>query len=484
MNLHWHRRDLRVADNPALAAATDSGLAVSLFVLDDAVLAHAAPARVAYLRRALSSLRESYRDRGSDLLVARGDPETVLPDLATAVGADRVTWSVDYSGLARERDARVRKRIAAETDATVEAVHGELHHEPGSITTNEGTHYSVYSYFWNKWRDRPKADPVAAPTEAALASTDEITATLETADAEDHLISSADGIPTLAALGFDEPDADLPQAGTAAARERLGDFCEEDIYRYADRRDFPAEECTSRLSGDLKWGTVGIREVTAATEDALAHAPDTAAEDSVETFQSQLAWREFYMHVLDARPDVVTTNFKPYANPIEWRHDPEGLQAWKDGQTGYPIVDAGMRQLRAEAWMHNRVRMLVASFLTKDLLIDWREGYDWFRRMLLDHDTANDTGGWQWAASTGTDAQPYFRIFNPMTQGERYDPDATYIRRYVPELREAAPETIHRWTVVDQAEREAAAPDYPAPIVDHADRREEAIETFERARGG
>jgi deoxyribodipyrimidine photo-lyase len=179
----------------------------------------------------------------------------------------------------------------------------------------------------------------------------------------------------------------------------------------------------------------------------------------------------------------VTENFKQYENPIDWREDPEGLQAWKDGETGYPIVDAGMRQLRAEAYMHNRLRMIVASFLTKDLLVDWRAGYAWFREKLVDHDTANDNGGWQWAASTGTDAQPYFRVFNPMTQGERYDPDAEYIRRYVPELEGVPAETIHSWNELDAGTRETHAPDYPAPIVDHSERREQAIAMFEAARG-
>ena len=180
---------------------------------------------------------------------------------------------------------------------------------------------------------------------------------------------------------------------------------------------------------------------------------------------------------------VVSQNYKDYRNPIEWRDDPEGLQAWKDGETGYPIVDAGMRQLREEAFVHNRVRMVVAAFLTKDLLVDWRAGYDWYREKLADHDTANDNGGWQWAASTGTDAQPYFRVFNPTTQGERYDPDAEYIKEYVPELRNVPVDVIHDWAELSVSERREHAPDYPDPIVDHSERREEAIAMFEHARG-
>jgi deoxyribodipyrimidine photo-lyase len=390
----------------------------------------------------------------------------VLPEIATEYGADGVTWCADYSGLARERDTDVRRALDR-ADVSRERVHDAVCHEPGTIMTNKGDPYSVFTYFSRKWHDRPKDDPVVPPAAADLVDPD-----------------SSEPLPTLSDLGFDEPEAEIPPAGTAAARQRLADFCRDDIYRYADRRDYPADECPSRLSADLKWGTIGIREVYAATEDAAGDLARESDElESVREFQDQLAWREFYTQVLFYNPGVVTANYKSYENPVEWHDDPEGLQAWKDGETGYPIVDAGMRQLRAEAYMHNRVRMIVASFLTKDLLIDWRRGYDWFRQKLVDHDTANDNGGWQWAASTGTDAQPYFRIFNPMTQGERYDPDAEYITEYVPELRAVDPALIHDWHTLSPTERESAAPDYPAPIVDHSERREQAIATFERARG-
>jgi len=464
MRIHWHRRDLRVADNRGLDAAAGAGPVVPVFVLDADVLAHAGPPRVAFLLDALASLREAYRERGGDLLVRRGDPREVLPEVATEFDADAVTWGKDYSGLARVRDAAVRRAL---DDAGVarEAVHDSLMFEPGSIRTNAGEVYSVFTYFWKKWRDREKDAPVPTPDESDLAAVE--------ADAP---------IPTLADLGVDEPEAEVPPASTAAARDRLSAFLDGPIYDYDDRRDYPADDCTSRLSAHLKYGTIGVREVYDAVADALDDAAG-ADRESVEEFASQLAWREFYTHVLWDRPDVVTANFKAYDRPIEWRDDSEALRAWKDGETGYPIVDAGMRQLRAEAYMHNRVRMIVASFLTKDLLIDWREGYDWFREKLVDHDTANDNGGWQWAASTGTDAQPYFRIFNPMTQGERYDPDAEYIKAYVPELESVPADAIHSWHELDEGRREMLAPEYPEPIVDHSERREEAIAMFERARG-
>jgi deoxyribodipyrimidine photo-lyase len=471
MHLHWHRRDLRLTDNRGLAAAEGAGETVAVFVLDPGVLVHAGPPRVAFLLDALESLRADYQERGSDLLLARGDPREVLPALAEEYGVSTVTWCRDYSGLARDRDAAVRRALA-DVDVDRVAVHDAVHHEPGAITTNDGDPYKVFTYFSKKWHDRPKRDPVEAPESAALAAVE----------------SGDDGtteptVPTLADLGFDKSEATVPPAGTAAARERLGSFCESDIYRYDERRDYPADDCCSRLSAHLKYGTIGVREVYEETEAAKMEASDETERESVFEFQDQLAWREFYAQVLWDRPDVVTDNYKQYEQPIAWREDPEALQAWKDGETGYPIVDAGMRQLREEAYMHNRVRMIVASFLTKDLLIDWRRGYEWFRKKLVDHDTANDNGGWQWAASTGTDAQPYFRIFNPVTQGERYDPDAEYITRYVPELAGVPADTIHSWHDLDDGARQMHAPEYPAPIVDHSKRREMALETFQRARG-
>jgi len=474
MQLHWHRRDLRGTDNRALAAAAeaaetdqDDGV-VSLFVFDDSVLDHAGPPRVSYLLESLAELREWYREQGGVLLVRRGDPETVVPDVAEALTADRVVWNRDYSGLARERDAAVRQALN-DVEISRESFHDAICHEPGSITTNNGDPYSVFTYFGRKWQDREKNEPYPAPDADVLAD-------------PTSLGVEAGELPTLAALGFDEPEADLLAAGTEAARGRLAAFCEDGIYRYDEDRDYPTRNSTSRLSADLKYGTIGIREVYWETENARETATE-AEIDQIDEFQSQLAWREFYTHVLWFNPEVVSQNYKEYENEIDWENDDELLESWKTGETGYPIVDAGMRQLRAEGFMHNRVRMIVASFLTKDLLIDWRKGYDWFREKLVDHDTANDNGGWQWAASTGTDAQPYFRIFNPMTQGERYDPDAEYIKTYVQELQDTDPEIIHSWHEASLTQRRNAAPEYPDPIVDHSERREQALAMFEAARG-
>jgi deoxyribodipyrimidine photo-lyase len=464
MRLHWHRTDLRPSDNLPLSTV-DSEPILPVYVFDPQILDHAAPPRIAFILDSLETLREWYRARESDLLVVRGSAPEELARLADEYDADAASWAQAYSGLGRRRDERVENRLDA---AGVEShvVHDHLHHEPGSITTNKGEPYSVYSYFWKKWRDREKRGSVPAPGADRLASPGRDTP-----------------IPTLGDLGFETPEATVPDGGYEEARHRLNEFCSEPIYRYEETRDRPAANVTSRLSPHLAHGTVGVRTLHDRVVRAREEAPDDEAREAVETFRSELAWREFYHHVLYFNPEVVTENYREYENDIEWRDDPEELQAWKNGETGYPIVDAGMRQLRAEAYMHNRVRMIVASFLTKDLLLDWREGYDWFRRKLADHNPANNNGGWQWAASTGTDAQPYFRIFNPMTQGERHDPDAEYIREYVPELRGVDPDLIHDWHNLSLTQRSRAAPDYPAPIVDHSERREAALAMFERARG-
>lgn len=488
MELFWHRRDLRVADNVGLAAAADRGPVAPIFVFDPDVLAHASDVRVRRLLDGLAALRGAYRDRGSDLLVAHGDPAAVLPTVADGLDAERVVWNRDYSGLARERDAAVRRALA-EAGIAREAHHDRVLHTPDSIRTNAGDPYSVYSYYWKKWRDREKDPPIGTPDGGDLVDSSVLADSMVGVDVDvpgDATDPAASDLPSPDALGFSEPDAAVGPAGTEAARERLDGFLGDDVLDYEEARDYPARRATSRLSTFLKYGEIGIREVYAATEEAMAAAadrPEDDAEGSVEEFQAQIAWGEFYTQVLFHNPEVVTENYKEYEEGIDWRDDPEEIAAWKRGETGYPIVDAGMRQLREEAYVHNRVRMIVASFLTKDLLADWRHGYDHFREKLTDHETGNDNGGWQWAASTGTDAQPYFRIFNPMTQGERYDPDAEYIAEHVPELRGVESEVVHGWHELSATQRANAAPDYPDPIVDHAARREQALAMYKRARG-
>ncbi|PSQ34212.1 deoxyribodipyrimidine photo-lyase, partial [Halobacteriales archaeon QS_9_70_65] len=285
MRLHWHRRDLRLSDNVGLADAPETPAGV--FVFDDEVLEHAGAPRVSFMLDALASLREGYRDRGSELFVRRGDPAAVLADLAETRDVEMVSWNRDYSGLARGRDERASAALK-DAGVTPQKFHDAICHEPGSITTNAGDPYSVYTYFWKKWRDREKGDPRPVP-ELAAADDDE-------------------PLPTLGELGFDDPPGTVPPAGTDEARSLLESFLEEEVLAYEERRDYPAEKPTSRLSPHMKFGTIGIREVDERVRETLADT-DGEAHESVEEFRSQLAWREFYTHVLNFNPGVVTENY-------------------------------------------------------------------------------------------------------------------------------------------------------------------------------
>ena len=461
--LFWHRRDLRLEDNVGLHAAADTAPVVPVYCLDPALLSLAGSRRRRFFRSALTDLQRRYRERGSDLLVRQGDPDVVVPTLAAESGADRVVWNQDHSKYARERDRAIIDELEDANVTVVEAQDMTLH-EPGSILTSNGDHYSVFSPYYTKWAAREADAPASSPDSTALAE------------------FSGPELDTILDVERDGPLKPL-RAGREAALSRLESFLQEPVFEYAEKRNDPAASGTSRLSQDLKFGLLGIREVIDQVADARERADSESARESVEAFHRQLAWRDFYVQVLAASPETVWENFKDFERAIDWRTDPEGLEAWKRGETGYPFVDAGMRQLLETGFVHNRVRMVVASFLTKDLQIDWRDGYRWFRERLVDHDTASDVGGWQWAASTGTDPQPYFRVFNPTTQGERYDPEAEYIKSYVPELADVQPADVHAWPTLDQDRRRSLAPDYRDPIVDHAERRKSAIEMFERARG-
>jgi deoxyribodipyrimidine photo-lyase len=282
-------------------------------------------------------------------------------------------------------------------------------------------------------------------------------------------------LPTAAALGARDAGPLLPPAGEQAARRRLRAFLSRAAAHYAQRRDFPAQDGTSRLSPYLRFGALSVRSCFREAREAAADSPPAAR--GIAKWLDELVWREFYAAILESFPRVLRGAFRPEYERLRWNRDERGFRAWCEGRTGYPFVDAAMRQLAATGWMHNRARMVVASFLAKDLLVDWRRGERFFMQHLVDGDPASNDGGWQWAASTGTDAQPYFRIFNPVAQGLRFDPDGAYVRRYVPELARLPGAAAHRpW------DSPRAAPDYPPPIVDHAARREEALARYREAR--
>lgn len=455
--LVWHRRDLRPRDNMALAVATGNAdpdapdelpdvqgdKAVPVYVIDTDCLDHASPNRLSFMLDALTALRSWYRSQGSDLVIEYGDPVDVIPELVDRFDADRVNANATYSGLSKRRD----DAVDAALDVDLLLLHDEVHHEPGVLVTkSKGTPYQKFGAFHKRWVDLDKADPYPTPDADSLADVD------------------GGPVPSLDELGFDEPTAAIP--GAAAVKDRVSDWFDESIYTYADDRDNLARSM-SRLSVDLTWGTVGIRELWSATDDAIDNAPGDGAVDNVREYQRQLCWREFAYQILDAWPSLVHSNHGDFPNGIDWRQNSSDIQQWHSGTTGVPLVDAGMRQLKSEGYMHNRARMNVASFLTKDLRIHWIHGYRWFKQHLVDHNPANDAYGWQWAASTGPDGQAYWRAMSPFKQAEKCDPNATYIRKHVPELRDCSDETILGWNDLTDAQRQSAAPDYYSPMVDH-----------------
>ena len=461
--IHWFRSDLRLADNTALAAACRRADALApVFVLNDAQLARHRDAhpRLRFLDACIRDLAAALATAGSRLIVLRGAPHRCLPSLARACGASLVTWNRDYGPYAKERDRRVRDALATD-GVEVRTFKDRVVFEGAEIRSTQGRVYSVYTHFrrvW--WRQYQAAPPRAVPAPAVPPCIPG---------------APADSLLGPGGRGAQADTTDIPRAGATAARERLDAFLGAAARRYHLDRDFPALAGTSRLSPYLRFGAISVRECVRAGL-ALATA-EAEAEEGVRTWIDELVWREFYHAILDAHPRVLDGAFREAYDALEWDENPDRLQAWQGGMTGYPIVDAGMRELAATGWMHNRARMIVASFLTKDLHVDWREGERWFMRRLVDGDPASNNGGWQWSASTGTDAQPYFRIFNPTSQAERFDPDGEYVRRWVPELEGMPGKAVHRpWAAPLES------PAYPAPIVDHARERAATLERYRAVR--
>jgi len=461
--VHWFRNDLRLLDNRALSAAVaDADEIVLLFVLDPRLFSAAAPApaRVRFLFDCVQRLANDLAARGSSLLVRSGEPARVIDDLLAETGAELLTFNRDYSPYACRRDERVRA-VAARRGCAVRDYKDRVVFESGEIRTGEGKPYRVYSPYrrawWARWNNEgsDSAAPLRLPTTVAGLGGEELP----------ELVLPADG-----------PER-LPTGGEAAAARRLRSFVEGPLRDYATARDLPAVDGTSRMSPHLRFGTISVRRcIGAALEQAEI---DPVWEKGARSWLDELVWREFYQALLAEEPRVLVESFRSETRDVVWDDDEVCFSAWCRGETGFPLVDAGMRQLLRTGWMHNRVRMITASFLVKDLLIDWRRGERHFFAHLVDGDPAANNGGWQWAASTGTDAQPYFRIFNPVRQGQRFDPDGEYVKRFVPELAHVPPRWIHNpW------ESPSPPAGYPAPIVDHAERREVALARFAAARRG
>jgi deoxyribodipyrimidine photo-lyase len=462
--LFWHRRDLRLVDNIGLAAARDrSPKVVGVFCLDPGILDRddIAPARVAYLIGCLAELQAGYRAAGSDLLILKGSPIVTLPQLADDLKAQAVYWNRDVEPYARDRDTQVRDALKA-VNIGVEVGWDQLLHAPGEVRTGAGTPYTVYGPFWKNWNGMAKAAPVARFAEAIGLS-----------EAEQRIAKQRTiALPTAASLGFDWDGEWLLEPGEAAARDQLDYFVDRGLYSYDDQRNFPAQAGTSLLSPALKFGAIGIRTLWAASADALAQCRSEEAHKQVQTWQQELAWREFYQHVLFFFPELADGPYRPQWKNFPWENNEKLFKAWCAGKTGYPIVDAAMRQLVATGWMHNRSRMIVASFLTKDLIIDWRWGEKFFMQHLVDGDLAANNGGWQWSASSGMDPKP-LRIFNPSTQAQKFDADGEYIRRWLPEARHLDTGALlsGKITPIERG-------NYYAPIVDHNQRQKRFKELY------
>ena len=446
----WFRRDLRLDDNPAWAAATaDHERVLPLFVLDRRLLDRAGPFRRAAMLGAITGLDTALRDLDGRLHLVDGDPSEVVPSVVDAVGAHAVYLNRDVTPYATHRDQAVEAALTV----PVHESWGNSVQAPGSICTADGTVPRVFSAFYRRWQQAP-FPPEAVPGDAQLITLDGSAEIPRTDDpATDHTTSAAD------------------------ADDRLHTFIEDRLAEYPTDRDLPAILGTSRLSIDLKTGTLAA---ATARRVAIAAGPIGAP------FVRQLAWRDWVAHLLHETPGLVDSAQRPEYSAIGWRNDPDEIAAWKAGMTGFPIVDAGMRELAATGYMHNRVRMITASFLVKDLLVDWRVGERHFRHLLADGDVPQNVGNWQWVAGTGPDAAPYFRVFNPTLQSAKFDPEGAYLRRWVPETAGLDDRAIHEPSKLGPLELAAAGitldVDYPAPIVDHAAARLRAIDAYKAAR--
>jgi len=456
----WLRRDLRLHDHPALTAALASGEPlVPVFCLDERLLEgrHRSPARAAFMSGCLAELDAALRERGSRLVIRSGRPERELPALAAELGAEDVFASADVSPFARRRDAAcaraleaggVRLRLFAGCFAA---------DDPPRILTGTDTPYTVFTPFYRRWLQTPRREVLGAPERLP-----------ELADRV-----ASEPLPKLGAL----PPACPFRPGEGAGRELMLSFAGSGAAGYRERHDALGGAGTSRLSPYLHFGCVSARELEALLDES----------EGAQAARRQLCWRDFYAHVLYHHPLNARVEMQErLRRRIAWERSEPLFEAWRLGKTGYPLVDAGMRELLATGYMHNRTRLVVGSFLVKDLGIDWRWGERWFMRALLDGDEANNNGNWQWVASVGVDPQPPARrMFNPTLQQRRFDPDGSYVRRHVPELREVPDEYLAEpWTMPDELQRRVGCVigrDYPAPVVDHALARREAIERYAAA---
>jgi len=458
--IHWFRRDLRLTDNTALDHAVKSGSRViPVYLLSTWTSSHnwTGSARQQFLCGCIESLAKNISALGSRLIIRAGRAEVELERLARETGASAVCFNRDYDPFGREVEKKVR-RMCANLGIACHDHKDSVLHEPDEVLTGAGTPYRVFTPYGKNWLSLPKTEPLpkikslGPPPDASLDSLP---------------------LPTLDHWRLPPCTAAITQPGERAARERMRHFIDGGILNaYAQKRNISAGQTTSRLSQDLRFGLISIRELFARCR-SVAVQPVSA-----DTYVKELAWREFYSAILWHFPEVFETEFSTDFRGMPWDGTDESFQRWCEGRTGFPIVDAGMRELLATGFMHNRVRMIVSMFLTKDLHCDWRLGESFFMQHLVDGENASNNGGWQWSAGTGADAAPYFRIQNPWTQTKSYDPLGEYIKTWVPELKHVAPEKF----LSPPTDGRAIAPGYPLPMVDHGKERARCLARFARHR--
>ncbi|MGB3207747.1 MAG: FAD-binding domain-containing protein [Crinalium sp.] len=459
--LFWHRRDLRISDNIGLATARQqTSKVVGVFCLDPNILKRddVAPARVTYMLGCLESLQQRYAEVSSELLILFNEPTTAIPKLAESLNAKAVFWNWDVEPYAKERDRTILAALKEKGIAT-QNFWDQLLHSPEEIRSGSGQPYTIYTPFWKNWISKAKATPVPALQNATGLTDKEKEAARQAGVVE---------LPTAKDLGFIWDNNLVISPGEAAAQAKLTTFCDRSIDQYQEQRNFPAVEGTSQLSAALKFGAIGIRTVWDAIATLSDNRPE-AAQASIQTWQQELAWREFYQHAIYNFPELAQGAYREAFKNFPWNDNSAHFQAWCDGKTGYPIVDAAMRQMNTIGWMHNRCRMIVASFLTKDLLLNWQLGEKYFMQKLIDGDLSANNGGWQWSASSGMDPKP-LRIFNPASQSQKFDSDGSYIRQWLPELRSLDTKLLITGNITPL---ERASLGYPAPIVDHNQQQRE-----------